>query len=64
MALIDGSRGLIDFVHQFKPRFKEAALVDHPETFGEPVTAALPESTPPSLSRSSPTPPRLLPPSG
>lgn len=32
MALIHGSRGLIYFVHQFKPVFKEAALLDDPET--------------------------------
>ncbi len=31
MALIHGSRGLIYFVHQFKPEFKEAALLDDPE---------------------------------
>ena len=31
MALIHGSRGLIYFVHQFKPTFKEAALLDDPD---------------------------------
>lgn len=31
MALIHGSRGLIYFVHQFKPAFKEAALLDDSE---------------------------------
>ena len=31
MALIHGSRGLIYFVHQFKPRFNEHALLDDPE---------------------------------
>ncbi len=31
MSLIRGSRGLIYFVHQFKPVFKEAALLDDPE---------------------------------
>ena len=31
MALIHGSRGLIYFVHQFKPTFNEAALLDDPE---------------------------------
>jgi hypothetical protein len=31
MALIHGSRGLIYFVHQFKPTFREAALLDDPE---------------------------------
>ncbi len=31
MALVHGSRGLIYFVHQFKPRFIEAALLEDPE---------------------------------
>ena len=31
MSLIHGSRGLIYFVHQFKPVFREAALLDDPE---------------------------------
>ena len=31
MALIRGSRGLIYFVHQFKPVFKESALLSDPE---------------------------------
>lgn len=31
MALIHGSRGLIYFVHQFKPVAREAALLDDPE---------------------------------
>jgi len=31
MSLIHGSRGLVYFVHQFKPVFKEAALLDDPE---------------------------------
>lgn len=31
MSLIHGSRGLIYFVHQFKPAFREAALLDDPE---------------------------------
>jgi hypothetical protein len=31
MALIGGARGLIYFVHQFKPVFREAALLDDPE---------------------------------
>jgi hypothetical protein len=30
MSLIHGSRGLIFFVHQFKPAFREAALLDDP----------------------------------
>ncbi len=31
MSLINGSRGIIYFVHQFSPDFKEAALLDDPE---------------------------------
>jgi hypothetical protein len=31
MSLSHGSRGLIYFVHQFKPTFREAALLDDPE---------------------------------
>jgi hypothetical protein len=31
MSLIQGSRGLIYFVHQFKPTFREAALLDDSE---------------------------------
>jgi hypothetical protein len=31
MALIQGARGLIYFVHQFKPVFKEASLLEDPE---------------------------------
>jgi hypothetical protein len=31
MSLVSGSRGLIYFVHQFKPVFREAALLDDPE---------------------------------
>ena len=31
MALCRGARGLIYFVHQFKPAFREAALLDDPE---------------------------------
>jgi hypothetical protein len=38
MALIHGSRGLIYFVHQFKPTFREAALLDDPQMLGA-VTA-------------------------
>jgi hypothetical protein len=30
MALIKGARGLMYFVHQFKPQFREAALLDDP----------------------------------
>lgn len=38
MALIHGSRGLIYFVHEFKPKFDEHALLDDPEMLAE-VTA-------------------------
>ncbi len=38
MSLIHGSRGLIYFVHQFKPNFREAALLDDAEML-EAVTA-------------------------
>ena len=38
MSLIHGSRGLIYFVHQFKPTFREAALLDDSEML-EAVTA-------------------------
>ena len=38
MSLIHGSRGLIYFVHQFKPVFREAALLDDAEMLGA-VTA-------------------------
>ena len=38
MSLIYGSRGLIYFVHQFKPTFREAALLDDAEML-EAVTA-------------------------
>ncbi len=31
MSLLHGSQGLIYFVHEFAPRFKEAALLDDPE---------------------------------
>jgi hypothetical protein len=31
MSLIHSSRGLIFFVHEFKPKFREAALLDDPE---------------------------------
>jgi hypothetical protein len=38
MSIIHGSRGLIYFVHQFKPVFREAALLDDPEML-QAVTA-------------------------
>jgi hypothetical protein len=39
MSLIHGSRGLIYFVHQFKPRFNEHALLNDPEML--PAVTAL-----------------------
>jgi hypothetical protein len=38
MALVHGSRGLIYFVHQFKPRFDEHALLDDPEMLAAVTT--------------------------
>ena len=38
MALIHGAKGLVYFVHEFKPKFKEAALLDDP-----PMLAAVTE---------------------
>lgn len=38
MSLIHGSRGLIYFVHQFKPAFREAALLDDPEMLAAVTT--------------------------
>jgi hypothetical protein len=38
MALIRGSRGLIYFSHQFKPTFREAALLDDPEMLAAVTT--------------------------
>jgi hypothetical protein len=38
MSLIHGARGLIYFVHEFKPKFNEHALLDDPEMLAE-VTA-------------------------
>lgn len=35
MSLIHGSQGIIYFVHQFKPRFIEAALFEDPEVLSE-----------------------------
>jgi hypothetical protein len=31
LALIRGARGLVYFVHEWKPKFREAALLDDPE---------------------------------
>jgi hypothetical protein len=48
MSLIHGSRGLIYFVHQFKPTFREPALLDDPEmlqavtTLNHQITALAP----------------------
>ncbi len=38
MAIIHGSTGLIYFVHQFKPTFKEASLLDDPELLAAVTT--------------------------
>lgn len=38
MSIIHGSRGLIYFVHQFKPDFREAALLDDPEMLAAVTT--------------------------
>ena len=38
MSLVHGSRGLIFFVHQFKPVFNEAALLDDPEMLAAVTT--------------------------
>jgi len=38
MSLIHGSQGLIYFVHQFKPKFREAALLDDPEMLAAVTT--------------------------
>lgn len=35
MSLIQGARGIIYFVHQFKPRFIEAALFEDPDVLAE-----------------------------
>lgn len=38
MSIIHGSRGLIYFVHQFEPVFREAALLDDPEMLAQVTT--------------------------
>ena len=56
MALIHGSRGLIYFVHQFKPVFREAALLDDPEmltavtALNRQITALAPVLNSPTIS--------------
>jgi hypothetical protein len=35
MSIIAGSRGLIYFVHQFEPQFREASLLDDPDLLAE-----------------------------
>lgn len=35
MSIVHGSRGIIYFVHQFKPSFKEASLLDDPELLAD-----------------------------
>jgi hypothetical protein len=55
MSLIHGSRGLIYFVHQFKPNFREAALLDDPQmlqavsTLNRQITKLAPVLNSPSL---------------
>jgi hypothetical protein len=55
MSLIHGSRGLIYFVHQFKPVFREAALLDDPEmlaavtTLNHQITELAPVLNSPSI---------------
>lgn len=57
LALIHGSRGLIYFVHQFKPTFREAALLDDPEmvsavtALNRQIQALAPVLNSPSLPR-------------
>ena len=45
MSLVHGSRGLIYFVHQFKPRFNEHALLDDPEMLEPPSPRSTARST-------------------
>jgi len=55
MSLIHGSQGLIYFVHQFAPKFREAALLDDPEmlaavtTLNQQVTSLAPVLNSPTL---------------
>jgi hypothetical protein len=55
MSLIHGSRGLIYFVHEFKPNFREAALLDDPEmlqavtTLNRQITKLAPVLKSPSI---------------
>jgi hypothetical protein len=56
MSLVHGSRGLIYFVHQFKPNFNEHALLDDPEmrtavtTINRQIQVLAPVLNSPSLS--------------
>jgi len=58
MAIIHGSQGLIYFVHQFKPAFREAALLDDPDMLAEvtalnrEITQLAPVLNSPTLARS------------
>ncbi len=58
MSLIHGSRGLIYFVHEWKPRFNESALLDDPDML-RAVTALNREirELAPVLNRPAPLPP-------
>lgn len=57
MAIINGSRGLIYFVHQFQPEFNAAALLDDPEMLkavtllNKQITKLAPVLNSPTLSR-------------
>lgn len=56
MSLIHGSRGLIYFVHEFKPQFREAALLQDPEmlraatALNQQITALAPVLNSPPVS--------------
>jgi len=56
MSIIHGSRGLIYFVHQFKPTFREAALLDDPDmlkavtALNQQITELAPVLNTPTLS--------------
>jgi len=58
MSIIHGSQGLIYFVHQFKPEFREAALLDDPEmlkavtSLNRQITELAPVLNSPSLTNS------------
>jgi len=65
MGIVHGSQGLIYFVHQFQPKFVEAALLEDPEMLAA-VTQINRQihklALPSSIARQFPTVPRSLPP--